>query len=273
MDPIKDISLLEQLPRELRDEIWAFALSRDEYIVIYESGLYDIPVSHQDTPCHPAPLTQVSRSIRAEALPIFYTANDFTIGLWDICNDDLDLFMSQEGTAKLLECLHSFLRQTPLDCRTKIRSLTVDLGVWSLEGSAARRSRDIEKLGRQIPEELLRVTAKFGVPRQALIVEVDITPTVSHTAIDSQTCVYAPEEIDLDLEPDLRFRFHMGRLLEMASHVNEVVDQMMAFVASHPADCGTEGECFVGSCQQRILEDLEETRACLIRIAEQWVHE
>jgi hypothetical protein len=73
-----NLSGLFSLPRELRDIIWEYVITDGRTIPIFQE-IYD-PCREDLSPYQPA-LCRVSRQIRSESLPLFYSRNTFLVRL------------------------------------------------------------------------------------------------------------------------------------------------------------------------------------------------
>jgi hypothetical protein len=73
-----------QLSAELRNKIWAYALSQPEPIIVTTgSNLQTVKIGWQSVPLQPTALLLVSKNIYSETRLLFYHVNDF-----EICHQD-----------------------------------------------------------------------------------------------------------------------------------------------------------------------------------------
>lgn len=85
---------LLELPPELRDAIFEFALTSEKTIVTFRLDGYQ---KDSYTQAIQPPLTQVNRQVRHESIPIYYASNDFVLHTegnksddarrWLVCNE------------------------------------------------------------------------------------------------------------------------------------------------------------------------------------------
>lgn len=73
-------SPLFKLPAELRNAIWELVVAEDQPLHVEPPLTYRLDRADVGTVLQP-PLTKTCRAIRTEALPIFYSANKFCIGI------------------------------------------------------------------------------------------------------------------------------------------------------------------------------------------------
>ncbi|KAK5113577.1 hypothetical protein LTR85_010805 [Meristemomyces frigidus] len=88
---------LLELPPELRDAIFEFALTSDKTLVTFRLDTYQRDSYTQATQ---PPLTRVSRQLRHESIPIYYAANDFVLHTEGI---------KAENARRWLECNERYL--------------------------------------------------------------------------------------------------------------------------------------------------------------------
>lgn len=112
-----DNSPLARLPKELRDELYAYALYFEEGITLNVAG--QKPWLRSPKPSeHPLALTQVCKRAREECHSIFYSANIFRLKPFP-------------GDARNSEMIETWLEQIGSTNRSALRQVDVELGLWS----------------------------------------------------------------------------------------------------------------------------------------------
>ena len=110
-------SPLARLPKELRDEIFAYALHFEEGIgIVIRNDLPYLKLPHPSS--YPLALTQVCKIVRKESLSDFYSNNVFRIRPFP-------------GDSRSGEIIERWLKQIGYANRSIIRQVDIELGLWT----------------------------------------------------------------------------------------------------------------------------------------------
>ena len=269
---------LERLPAELRNRVYELVLEQDDEIVITVS--HDKPgllMQCDNAWPNVLALTQTSRGIRKECLPIFYEQNDFTFDL-DISDNDgfsfLERYVVEERIDKLADCLKGINA-----CTKHIGFLTVDLGTWDMQGNGASKFRDSAK---DVAGIIANRTDYLEIPREKVDLMLDLTwaerPDPRGEMEDpSKLCEYESNQepygvVKLDIsmhscEYDCEVKHSIvGWRKGAFTGIHSAIDDARERLRAHPKHNG----CYIHRRMRRLLEKLDDFEQDIRQLAEDW---
>ena len=143
-----DSSIVQILPRELRDNIWHLTLQLQDEIYIFDDGgkpRVDESVAEQ----HPLALTETCKQIRFECHSLCYRINDFRLES-SILTQPYQLSTCKTLNESGFQTFNTWIDQIGPDCSTALKSINISLSelhhTYVAEDDVWPRSWPIEEL-------------------------------------------------------------------------------------------------------------------------------
>jgi hypothetical protein len=207
-----DASPLNNIPREIRDIIYSYALTSSKDIEMCPgagAGYMRLGIcTHMDSSLcirgMVAGLPLVCKQIREESIPIFYSSNRFRASCWD---GNRHVSRAGETMAHWIREAFRFKHSLPRDQWSLVKRLDFDMGVWKTQYMDTvnwmRTWRQIGSIGSGMQSE-----AKFTL----------------------ELWVYLQNLGDLYVELSVPF----GDAVKAKAELNSVLDRIREHIAKHP---------------------------------------